>query len=339
MRPPRPLILSLALVTCSPALAQDTPAWRGQVDRLVDRWTDDVGSARVERALNILEEHLQKKRNRKDGEALLEKARLLLSRPIPKTADAHQAGILSAAGFHLAATTADLAASYLTGERRQQAQALGCLAANYQLRAELERMELIPGNPKTKALLAREGAHLQRRRDELAKSCGGIEDANTLLALESQRLELLRQIDRMGTFPQPIGMDDTEGKPVDLTLYSGRVLLVVFWSSSLGDPAVLSKIEAIRKELKGEDFDVLGINLDDKRDVMTTTITDLGLGWRQCFDGEGIAGRVARAWGVRAMPDGVLIDRTGRVRYLAPWQRDLTLAARDLLARKVASRD
>lgn len=331
MRPPRLLTLTLLVFLCLPASAQEGRAWRIQVDRLLDRWSDDVGSSRVERALNVLEEHLKKKRNRRDGEALLEKARLLLARNPPPVKDAHQAATLTAANYNLAATTADLAAECLTDTRRHQALVVACLAFNYQLRAQLGAMELIPGNPKTKKLLARRGAKLEQRRAELNAACGE-ERATQLIAEETQRVEFLKEIDALGAYPRPIAMEDTDGKHVDLTTYTGKTLLIVFWSGKIGDAATLKEIAALAAEI--DEFEVLGVNLDDRREDMDNAVAELGLGFRHCFDGEGISGTAARAWQVRELPGGALVDRTGRVRYLSPWRRDLRLAVQEVLSRR-----
>ena len=154
-----------------------------------------------------------------------------------------------------------------------------------------------------------------------------------MLARETVRIATLRQIDQLGAFPRPIGADDTDGKPVDLTAYQGKVLLIVFWSSKVGDPALLTEIQALKQEHGEAGLEVLGVNLDNERQIMDTFVIDHGLTWRQCFDGQGIAGKIARSWGIRSQPYGVLIDRTGRVRYVNPWERSLTLATQELLAR------
>ena len=101
----------------------------------------------------------------------------------------------------------------------------------------------------------------------------------------------------------------------------------------MGDPKLLSEIQGLSAKHAKDDFKVLGINLDTERQALDTVVIDSALTWRQCFDGQGIVGKVARAWAIRALPHGVLIDRTGRVRYVNPWERSLELAIQELLAR------
>jgi hypothetical protein len=172
---------------------------------------------------------------------------------------------------------------------------------------------------------------LKQRRALLNTACGE-KNATRLIARETRRVQLLKEVDRLGAYPRPIGMDDTDGKHVDLTTYTGKILLIVFWSSKIGDSATLQEVAALATEL--EDFEVLAINLDDRREDMDNAIAELGLNFRHCFDGEGISGKAARAWQVRELPGGALIDRVGRVRYLSPWRRDLRLAVQELLERK-----
>lgn len=327
------LTACLALTLTAPVAAQEEAPWRAKVGTLVDRWSNDVGSSRVERALTILDEHLRRRTGAKDGEALLAKARLLLARDTPATSDPHKAGELLSRNYRNATGTADSAANHLRSERRHVAMAVACVATNYHLQAELGKLELIPDSPDGKRLLAQKSEAIRKRRLELDKACGG-EKATSLLAIETQRVATLRQIDRLGSFPRPIGQDDTDGRPVDLRAYEGKVLLVVFWSSKVGDRALLKEITALHREFGAKGFEVLGVNLDKSREEMDAVVTQEGMAWRQCFNGEGIVSRVAKAWGVRSMPSGVLIDRGGRVRYVDPWRRNLKLSIEELLSRE-----
>ncbi|RMG09961.1 MAG: TlpA family protein disulfide reductase [Planctomycetota bacterium] len=325
-------LCSLFALGSSLGRAQDESSWRGQVDVLIDRWSNDLGRARVERALAIVDEHLAKERNRKDGEAWLTKARLLLARPHARRGDAHYLATQRARDARRALEAADVAASTLLAERRQQALALACVASEQRLQRDLSRLELVPGSPRREELLREGTADVARRRAALERAVGSPEKAAALIATELRRVLALRDIDRLGTFPLPIGQDDIDGQPVDLSAYRGKVLLILFWSSKIGDASVLGEIARTQKETGA--FEVLAINLDETREAMQEALAALdNPPWRHCFDGRGIAGTVARAWGVRALPSGVLLDRSGRVRYVDPWRESLRLAVEELLAR------
>lgn len=345
------LLLPLFALLGAPALAQEedeSQAWRGKLDRLVSRWSTDMGSSRLFRAHAILSKRLRTHPD--DGEALLEIARVKLALPPLRLRDRHRAARETAKNFKAARDRADQAAKRLQlkertgkknvvvekgGARYHTALAVAYLASQYFFREELRRRELIPNNPSSKKLIVKQALALRKRHQALIDVSGGKEQAGALIRAESSRLDLLKQLDRMGTFPSPIGTQDTAGKPVDLTRYRGKALLIVFWSSKIeGTAKVLAKVNAAYKALHKRGLEVLGVNLDAEQKTMDAALKKHGITWRQCFGGRGLASKVARAWHVRSLPEGVLLDHTGRIRYLRPWEGNLQLAVADILARK-----
>ena len=61
---------------------------------------------------------------------------------------------------------------------------------------------------------------------------------------------------------------DTKGKKVSLADYKGRVVLINFWATWCA-PCIyeIPHLEKIYKEMKGEGVVVLGINLDEPRNI------------------------------------------------------------------------
>lgn len=368
MHATRSLSLILALFALAPrAQAEDEdqlPPWRAKVDRLVDRWADNAGSGRLLQAHTILINRL--KDEPADGEALLTLARVKLAMPPLRLSDPHRTAKLAAENFEAAIRRADRAAKALRlqqvdkdgkqvvldkgGARYQSALAVGYLGSQLLVRAEARRMELIPNSPNLKALIARHARELGKRRTLLEEACGSKDRASARIQEEVQRLEFLRHVDEIGSFPRPLGLSDLTKTPIDLSKYRGKVLLIVFWSSKLeGTAAVVKTIETVRlaieKATGGKGFAVLGINLDDRREGMDAFLGKTPLKWRHAFGStssvgpnkgaqpRGLASGVAKAWGLTSLPDGVLVDHRGRVRYLRPWEKDLQLKIQELLNR------
>lgn len=352
----RALVALPVLVSLSAAQAQTRDLWRDEVDTLVSRWSNDVGSSRVTRALKAVDGRLERAPN--DAEALLEQARLLLAEtPAPgpdmtglttspaspeagrerqkeQARDAWRQADRAKASADRALAAADRAAELLPSEARPRALAIGFVAARDRLHAELRRMRTLQGNPQAERLIKLRNDDLMQRRARLIEACGQ-EEADLLIRTEVERERTLRHVDRLGSYPRPIGTQDVAGEAIDLTRYDGKVLLVLFWSSRVGEPeALLRRIEEVRAALGPRGFEVLAINCDETRERFEQTVAALGLQWRHCFEGRGLASQVASAWSVGHLPAGALIDHTGRVRYLDPWAWDLRLAVEDLLARR-----
>lgn len=324
-----------AALLAAPGLARaQDQRWRQDVDVLVDRWASDVGSSRVERALDAIALHLR--RSPDDPEALLEKARLTLAlEPDPELAPKLQADQAVTQASE-AITAAERAVQLFAVERRPTALAIALLATQRLLHAELARLGAgSADDPRALALAKSRQRELEGRRRRLEEACGK-QAALRALEQESDRLETLENLDRLGAYPRPIGATDRDGEAVDLTAYSGKVLLVLFWSSQVGDSAPLfEEVQRLYAELHPRGFEVIAVNCDDTRERFEAALAERGAPpWRHCWDGLGQEGSVARAWSVRAFPDGALVDHTGRVRYLRPWRWDLRLAVEELLARR-----
>ena len=128
---------------------------------------------------------------------------------------------------------------------------------------------------------------------------------------------------------------DIDGQSVTLSEFEGKVVVLSFWATWCGPcKEEMPHLQKMYDAKKDEGFEILSINCDESKLRFERTVDELGLTWRHCFEGKGLAGSVPRAWSVRALPDGALIDHTGRVRYLRPWSWDLRLAVQDLLARR-----
>lgn len=344
------LAAGAALTFVWPVAAQSPPPgdWRGQVDVLLDRWQDDVGGGRLDRARVLLERRL--KVDGSDGAALVELARVQLAldrssealvtieRALELFGDEEKAERLRLEEQNTKRRENGLdpleVGVELT-ERRAQALVLAYLAATENTLARARSLE---GEAAT-AFLREKQPELSRRRQALFALAGEGPGAD-LVRQEAARRTHLRTLDRLGVEPRPIGQLDAAGQPVDLRAYRGKVLLVVFWSHALadGDQEVLSAIDGAWRELgEKRGFEVLGVCLDPSGGAASQWLAEKEIAWRQVFAGEGLTSRDARAWGVTSVPSGALIDHTGRVRWVDPWQGDLRLAIEELLRRKEAA--
>ena len=146
---------------------------------------------------------------------------------------------------------------------------------------------------------------------------------------------------------------DHQGKPVKLSDFRGKVVLINFWASWCGvckteKPA----IEALARELGGDDFVVIALASDKSwTDVLLSLVGSLspntrlptgevsfkaaldaysaalpgGIPFEVYLDpptGDGNIGAIAAAWGIKAVPESALIDRNGNIRAYFVNKRD-----------------
>ncbi len=62
----------------------------------------------------------------------------------------------------------------------------------------------------------------------------------------------------------------------------------------------------------GRSFTVIGVNLDDKKDL-TAYLAENPLPWPQIFEEGGLDGRPANALGIVTVPTMILLDQQGKV--------------------------
>ena len=111
-------------------------------------------------------------------------------------------------------------------------------------------------------------------------------------------------------FAQP----DADGKNVSLTAFKGKYVLVDFWASWCGpcraeNPNVLKAYS----KFKDKGFDVLAISIDEKKDKWMAAVQADNLPWTHVSDLKGWNNAAAELYGIRAIPQNVLINPEGMI--------------------------
>jgi peroxiredoxin len=107
---------------------------------------------------------------------------------------------------------------------------------------------------------------------------------------------------------------DANGKPIALSSYKGKYVLVDFWASWCGpcreeNPNVLKNY----RQYHSKGFAVLGVSLDDKKVDWLKAIKKDGLPWMQVSDLNGWKNAVAVLYGIEGIPMNFLIDKEGKI--------------------------
>jgi thiol-disulfide isomerase/thioredoxin len=125
---------------------------------------------------------------------------------------------------------------------------------------------------------------------------------------------LLRRLDAVGK-PLPIEFKAADGRAVNLTTLSNKVVLVDFWATWCpGCVALSPEVKKLYDQFHTNGFDVVGINFDDDTNQVQRFINQEGLAWPQYFGGRGPENKFARDYSIDAIPVVWLADRKGILR-------------------------
>jgi peroxiredoxin len=116
------------------------------------------------------------------------------------------------------------------------------------------------------------------------------------------------------TCPQVAGQD-VDGKPVKLTDYQGKVVMISFWGTWCPPCRKLLPHERQMFEEKYKDrpFQILGV-AQDQPDTLRRFLKANPIPWPNIVDNAGV---VSTQWNITAVPSAVLVDHTGVIR--AAW--------------------
>jgi peroxiredoxin len=120
----------------------------------------------------------------------------------------------------------------------------------------------------------------------------------------------------VGSYAMDFTQADTLGNPVKLSSFRGKYVLVDFWASWCGpcrreNPNVVKAFNTYSPR----NFTVLGVSLDrpDAKEKWLAAIHKDGLTWTQVSDLKFWDNEVAKQYGIRAIPQNLLIDPTGKI--------------------------
>jgi len=116
-------------------------------------------------------------------------------------------------------------------------------------------------------------------------------------------------------FPEfPDGTKDIDGKVLRVSDYRGKILLVDFWATWCGPCRTeIPSLVKVYQKYHDKGFEIVGISLDKSKGDLLKLTGKEKMTWRQYFDGLLWDNKVAKAYGIRAIPAMYLLGRDGNV--------------------------
>lgn len=149
--------------------------------------------------------------------------------------------------------------------------------------------------------------------EELYKMMPAQVQSSSLGQYVSQQIQESK-INPIGSVIKDFSQTDTAGKPVKISSFRGKYVLLDFWASwcrpcRMENPNVVAAYD----KFHDKNFTILSVSLDQAKPAWLSAIQMDGLKWNHVSDLKGWNNEVAALFHIQSIPQNLLIDPDGRI--------------------------
>ena len=137
---------------------------------------------------------------------------------------------------------------------------------------------------------------------------------------------------KVGQAAPEISLPGVKDNIINLSSFKGKVVLIDFWASWCAPcRASVPSVIKLYKKYKIKGFEVFGVSIDSKKSDWIKAIAHDKINYTQVYDLAGWNSPVALQYGVDAIPNTFLLDKTGKVVAVNLEEDDLERKIKSLL--------
>lgn len=142
----------------------------------------------------------------------------------------------------------------------------------------------------------------------------GLARIKTMLAVKAPEQQSNNSYALLNQPAPDLTMNDVNGKPVSISSFKGKYVLIDFWASWCGpcrqeNPNVVSAYN----RFKDKNFTILGVSLDEDKAAWMKAIKKDNLNWTHMSDLKQWESAAVQAYGFEGIPFNVLVDPAGKI--------------------------
>ena len=137
---------------------------------------------------------------------------------------------------------------------------------------------------------------------------------------------------KIGERVPEISLPDALDSIVNLSSFSGKVVLVDFWASWCAPcRAANPNIQKLYKKYKANGFEVYAVSLDVKKEAWLKAVKKDKLTYSVVIDNAGWSSKVAESFFVDMLPTNFLLDKSGKIVAINLEGKELFNAVKNLV--------
>jgi peroxiredoxin len=172
-------------------------------------------------------------------------------------------------------------------------------------------------------------AEAKRLFERVISDFGRVKRNGTPLAdLAKPELSELCRLTIGSPAPETEGQD-LEGRPLKLSDYRGKVVLLIFWGKCGGCRPEVPPLLKLLDHLNNQPFAILGVYCDEDLTKAKAIVDELGMAWPSFGDGR--SGAISTAWNNNSWPAFNILDSKGIIRHRHVPESALTKAIEALV--------